>query len=74
VSVSPGWVSDLALPGRFASRLAYGEHAAIERDGDDFVPPQRDAPVCIALFWRGTSRMVVSMRSKRLMLGQVRKA
>jgi hypothetical protein len=29
--------------------------------------------ICIAPFWRGTSRMVVSMRSKRLMLGQVRK-
>jgi hypothetical protein len=34
-----GGVSDLPLLGHFASRLVYGEHAAIERDGDDFVPP-----------------------------------
>jgi hypothetical protein len=48
VSVSPragAGRGQRSWPGHFAGRLAYGEHTAIERDGDDFILPQRDAPV-----------------------------
>src|SRR6202030_3969852 len=38
-------VGDLALPGDFAGRLVDGEHAAVERNGDHLVLPQRDAAV-----------------------------
>ena len=38
-------IGDLALPHDFAGRLVDGEHAAVERDRDHLVLPQRDAAV-----------------------------
>src|SRR5579883_3064007 len=39
------WVGDLAFPRDFAGRLVDREHAAVERDRNHFVLPQRDAAV-----------------------------
>jgi hypothetical protein len=39
------WLRDLALPGDFAGRLVDGEHAAVERNRDHLVLPQRHAAV-----------------------------
>src|SRR5258708_38105280 len=43
--LADGGVGDLALPGDFAGRLVDREHAAIKRDGNHLVLPQRDAAV-----------------------------